>query len=396
MKPIKLCAMAAACLLAGPVFGAGFQLYTEGSAEALGQGGAISGRTNLVSLAWYNPSALAGAGQNAVMAGVTLASIHTDFETAIPGGNASMSDDWQSIPHFYFVNPVTDSWTALLSVNAPYGLITEWPSGWIGNQLATRSELKAIYVTPSVAYRFNEAFSVSLGANAVIADAELVAATTNGPVAGAATERTLSGDDLGYGFTASAHCNVADGWAIGSRYQSRVAMTIEGVLAFGNPVPVAVDAQADLTLPATFNIGLANTSIENLAIGLDLVWSEWSTYDQLSVVTPLGTSTAPKNWKDVWSIRFGGEYTLKENWKLRAGYVFDQSPVPDTTRSPELPGSDRQMLMAGLGWTSGGFGLDLAYSYLWAEKAAMGTIYPLPGQFETTTHLLSLSASFAF
>jgi long-chain fatty acid transport protein len=404
MKPFKLCAMAAACLLAGPVFGAGFQLYTEGSAEALGQAGAISGRDDLTSLAWYNPSALAGTDRSAVMAGAILASIHTDFETPVPGANASMSDDWQAIPHFYFVNPVTDSWTALLSVNAPYGLITEWPSGWVGNQLATRSELKTIYVTPSVAYRINETFSVSLGANAVIADAELIAATNVvvpgvGPVG---ATRTLSGDDLGYGFTASAHCNVAEGWALGARYQSRVAMTLEGVvsidgmLAPGMPFSQAVGAEADLTLPSTFNIGLANTSIENLAIGLDLVWSEWSAYDQLAVVTPLGTSKAPKNWKDVWSLRLGGEYTLKESWKLRTGYVFDQSPVPDTTRSPELPGSDRQMLMAGLGWKSGGFGLDLAYSYLWAEKAAMGTIYPLPGQFETTTHLVALSASYAF
>ncbi|MEN7974112.1 MAG: outer membrane protein transport protein, partial [Verrucomicrobiota bacterium] len=83
-------------------------------------------------------------------------------------------------------------------------------------------------------------------------------------------------------------------------------------------------------------------------------------------------------------------------WALRAGYVWDESPVPDTTRSPELPGSDRQMLMFGAGWKGEHVGIDLAYSYLWAEKADMGTDYALPGEFETTTHLVALSASYDF
>ena len=60
MKQGRWTAIAIVCLVSGSVFGAGFQLYTEGSAEALGQAGAISGRDDLISLAWYNPSALAG------------------------------------------------------------------------------------------------------------------------------------------------------------------------------------------------------------------------------------------------------------------------------------------------------------------------------------------------
>ena len=158
-------------------------------------------------------------------------------------------------------------------------------------------------------------------------------------------------------------------------------------------------AQASLTLPSTVNAGLVNTSIDNLSIGLDLVWTEWSTYDQLDLGDPTGPGA--KDWDDVWSIRLGGEYALGESWKLRGGYIWDQSPVPDTTRSPELPGSDRQMLTAGVGWNWNNVGIDLAYSYLWADKADMGTditgaVPGLTGEFETTTHIVALSASYTF
>ena len=124
------------------------------------------------------------------------------------------------------------------------------------------------------------------------------------------------------------------------------------------------------------------------------MWTEWSTYDVLAVEN---LPPSVKDWDDVISIRIGGEYALGDSWALRAGYVWDESPVPDETRSPELPGSDRQMLMAGVGWKTGGVGIDAAYSYLWADDAQIGTNpLGLSGKFETTTHLVSLSVSYTF
>lgn len=380
----KLSAVMCIGLVAGSAFGAGFQLYTEGSAEALGQAGAVSGRTNLVSLAWYNPAALAGAKQAAVMAGAVFASIETDFSTTIPGGNASMSDDWQAIPHLYYVQPISEDWTASLSINAPYGLITEWPAGWAGAALATYSELQTIYITPSVAWRPCTVFSVAAGISVVDAEADLQR-----------TGSRVTGDDMAYGYNISAHFQPLDDWGFGAHYQSSVKMKISGQVDGVAPFPVP--AFADLELPSSANFGVANTSIKNLTLGLDFVWTEWSTYDKLVILAPPGAPTvAPKNWDDVWSVRVGAEYALNDSWALRCGYVWDESPIPDTTRAPELPGSDRQMVMAGFGWKSGAVGIDVAYSYLWADKANMGTLYPLPGSFETATHLVGLSGSYRF
>lgn len=380
----KLYAVLCAGLISGSAFGAGFQLYTEGSAEALGQAGAISGRTNLVSLAWYNPAALAGTEKTSVMAGSAFAQLNTDFNS--DGGNdSSMSDDWRVIPHFYYVQPVAEDWTATLSINAPYGLVTEWSDTWVGAGLATYSELRTVYITPSVAWRPVDVFSVAVGVNVVDAEAELKR-----------TGSKVTGDDMAYGYSISAHLQPLEDWAIGARYQSSIDLEIDGDL--DGVAPVSISAAADLELPSSVNFGIANTSIKNLSLGLDVIWTEWSTYDELLIVAPpVPIPAAPKDWENVWSIRVGGEYALGENWAVRAGYVWDESPVPNSTRSPELPGSDRQMVMAGFGWKSGGgVGVDVAYSYLWAKKADMGTIYPLPGEFETVTHLIGISGSYEF
>ena len=394
MRIGKWGAVVTAGLFAGTSFGAGYQLYTEGSAEVLGQAGAISGRTNLTSLAWYNPSALAGTERPQIMVGSAFVSIDTDYKSGIdPAFDASMSDEWRAIPHLYYVLPLEDNLTTMISINAPYGLITEWPDSWgpphptlpgnppAGSLLATYSELRSIYITPSIAYRVADRFAISAGVNVVDAEAELQR-----------TGVTLKGDDMSYGGTVSAHYQALDDWAIGARYQSKVKLEFEGA------INAALPAGADLTLPSSVNIGIANTSIDNLSLGLDLVWTEWSTYDQLVVVAPPApTEVVPKNWDDVWSVRVGGEYALGESWALRAGYVWDESPVPNTTRAPELPGADRQMVMAGIGWKGENLGIDLAYSYLWADKVDMGTIYaPLVGEFETTTHLLALSVGYEF
>jgi len=401
----------AGCLIAGQVCGAGFQLYTEGSAEALGQGGAVSGRTNLISLAWYNPSALAGTDRPAIMLGNSFVQINTVFFSDNGEANdSSMKDDWRSVPHFYYVQPFSGQWTGMISVNAPYGLITEWPDGWIGNLAAVYSELTAIYTTPSIAYRISEKVALSAGFNIVYADAELTASRdlSPGPNFG---ERKVTGDDFGFGYTASAHWNIAEDWAAGARYQSRVKLTLDGEVKFdANPVPpnnTKFDGEADLTLPSSVNFGVANSSIDKLHLGLDLVWTEWSTYDELPYEFGAGypltnPEIVPKRWDNVWSVRLGGEYELAESWALRAGYVWDESPVVGSTRSPELPGSDRHMLMGGVGWKWNNMSIDMAYAYLWGKKVDSGSLVNAAtgggtaGEYETYTHLISLSASYTF
>ena len=49
---------------------------------------------------------------------------------------------------------------------------------------------------------------------------------------------------------------------------------------------------------------------------------------------------------------------------LRAGVVYDPSPVPASTMGPELPDSDRMNYMVGAGYKIGSWTIDVAGMYI--------------------------------
>ncbi|HKK33881.1 MAG TPA: outer membrane protein transport protein, partial [Desulfomicrobiaceae bacterium] len=73
---------------------------------------------------------------------------------------------------------------------------------------------------------------------------------------------------------------------------------------------------------------------------------------------------APKNWKDTWRFNVGVEYAAMDWLDLRLGYVYDESPVPDSTIDYMVPANDRHIFGAGTGFKWDSWTLDLAYNYL--------------------------------
>ena len=55
-----------------------------------------------------------------------------------------------------------------------------------------------------------------------------------------------------------------------------------------------------------------------------------------------------QEWNDSWLFSIGGEYALNEATALRAGFMFDESPVNDQFASPRIPDGDRHWFAAGL------------------------------------------------
>lgn len=379
---MRACVVVVSLGVAGePAWGSGFQLYNEGSAEALGFGGAVGARTDMVSNAWYNPASLAGYPHTELMLGTTLVVIQSEYkDTRAPGLDSSMEEGIVPIPHLYYVHPIDESLTAMLSLNAPYGMVTEWPEGWAGQYLATDTALQTLYATPSLAWKVNDKLSLAAGANLVWVDAVLTSwIPTTGMGLGYDTKRTLEADDYGFGGSVSASYQLSEAWQVAARYQSSVDLDLEGEARFTPQTAAAglidFDAEASLELPSSLSFGVANTSFERWTFGVELIWTEWSTYDAITIYRKDNgalASNTPKDWSDVWSLRLGAEYQIDERWCVRAGYVFDESPVPDRTRAPEMPGEDRHMWSLGLGYETERWAVDVAYSLLLILEADVG------------------------
>ena len=67
-----------------------------------------------------------------------------------------------------------------------------------------------------------------------------------------------------------------------------------------------------------------------------------------AVTAVVGTTvTVPEDWDDVWFFALGATWKPNAQWTVRAGAAFDQSPIPDSTRSPRIPGEDRTWIALG-------------------------------------------------
>lgn len=387
-------------------FGAGFQLYTEGSAEAVGQGGAISARTDMISNAWYNPASVAWTPKARLMLGDTLVKLETTYED-----NANferMETSWENIPHLYAVVPFSQYVVGSLSLNVPYGLTTRWDDQWIGRTVRIETNIQTTFLTPALAVKPNDVVSFAAGLNLVQAEAYVKQWVNAGPF-GTRFLELMAQDDLALGWTLAGHVKPDQVWDFGLRYQSRVHLEFEGDAKYTNellapPLFRDGDAETDLDLPSSVTAGVSNHYFENWVLGVDVVWTEWSTYDRLGFDfenPPAGAQPAPseKNWKDVCSYRFGAEYRLNEAWRLRGGYVYDESPAPDNTRSPELPDNNRHMFALGCAYDAERWGVDAAYCLLFVEPSRTGVrggVLSENGTYETYAHLISASVRVKF
>jgi long-chain fatty acid transport protein len=115
---------------------------------------------------------------------------------------------------------------------------------------------------------------------------------------------------------------------------------------------------------------LSSLASDKLTVNADLDYTLWSTFDRIVVTSnnPLFNATDEKQWHDVWCLRIGGQYKLSDQWKLRAGYVYDKSPVGEAYFDTRTPDADRQGITIGTGYATGNMTVDLAYMYLRFNK----------------------------
>ena len=167
---------AAIALPATDASAAGFALK-EQSASAQGNSfaGATAGAED-VTYMFFNPAGLTR--QEGQQAAVVLSYIAPQADTNDAAGNfggesTASAGESAIVPAVYGMWSLTPDLKLALSVNAPFGLATEYTSTWAGRFHAIKSELKTLNINPVVAYRINEMISVGAGFQAQHAEATL-------------------------------------------------------------------------------------------------------------------------------------------------------------------------------------------------------------------------------
>ncbi len=355
-----------AILLASETYAGGFQL-NEAGARGMSQAGAFAARAYDGSAIYYNPAGLGFQNQGSVYFGATAiipkSSFYGPIEENTNQKTEAPSQFFNPI-NAYVTYPVMDRLHVGIGVNNPYGLGSKWPSDWVGRYLTTNVQLKTFYFSPTVAYRLTDDLSIGAGFNYVTGNVVInraVMAGIDDPTVGI----TLSG--TGVGFNAGILYKFSPDVSIGLSYRSQVKVNADGTATFVpnySALPGG-DASSSITLPSTGFFGIACKPMTNLEVEADVQYIGWSSFDKLSIdfnKTGL-TSTVPKNYKNTYILRLGGEYTIGD-FHLRGGYLYDHSPVEDAYVDPMLPDASRHGINLGLGYdVTKDLSVDVSYLF---------------------------------
>jgi long-chain fatty acid transport protein len=410
-------------LAAGHAYGAGFALQ-ENSGSGVGNafaGGAASAED--ASTLWSNPAGMSRLASPQIAGAVHLITPVFKFrdDGSQPaafqalGGTGGDAGSLNVVPNLYAVMPLNPQWSIGVGVNAPFGLVTEYDSDWLGRFQGIKSDIKTINVNPSVSWRVTNTFAVGVGVNWQRVDAELTQrlnysgalATAAGQAAAAGlipaslvptivaatpglqSNVKVEGDDSAWGWNIGFLWDATPQTRIGAQYRSSLKYDVTGNVNFDNPAlptlppalaPVvstlatAVNGQlvnggikADIELPDVANLSVFHRLNDRWDLMADLQFTRWSTFKELKFVRSTGAvlSTTPENFDDAWRVSAGATYHWNDAWSFRGGLAWDQSPVNNTDRTVRLPDEDRVWIAVGAQYKfNRNLALDAGFVYI--------------------------------
>jgi long-chain fatty acid transport protein len=310
---------------------------------------------------------------------------------------------------------LNEQWFIGLGVGAPFGLMTEYDDGWVGQYHSNKFEIKTINVNPSIAYKVNEKFSMGFGVNWQHIDANYKKKTVL-PVPGMPLGTTgdadlnLKGD--AWGWNVGFMLQPTEDTRIGLSYRSKIKHTAKGDTDITSIYPrgnsVSFDAKATVSLPDTLILSAAHQLNERWELLGDVSWTGWSSIPNLKIRNSgpgARDDDLPLNFRDSWRVALGANYKFAPNWKWKVGVAFDQSPVyKEADRPTSLPDNDRYWLSTGIQWqATKDTTLDVGYTYLYLRKTDIDTTSGnqltkgrVAGTYDSNAHILGIQLSSRF
>ena len=379
-------------LLADFSHGAGFALY-EYSGRATAMGGAVmANKAEPASLA-TNPALITELEGTQAQVGVTV--VTADAKTTVGGDSRTLKNDVWYLPNFY----ITQKWSDQVSVGlggfSRYGLGGEYQDPvqtWLGSNLAYKVKLETFSFTPTIAVKANDEFSIAMGLEAMIIGFSQSSYFNADPRNPGNFEISGSGVSWGGNFSFVYKPQWAEKWALGAMYRSKVKQNLNGRIDAGDKTFPAInihgaDAEGAISLPDSLSAGISFRPTDAWTLEAGIVGTFWSAYDQI-LIQYKDSETSPvirnkKKYNDVYRLNFGTEYMLTPNWALRAGYVFDKSPINQNEMDTLVPVDDRHIASVGVGYQTEKWSVDFAYAHVFARDLSGHSeqlVNPLTGQ----------------
>ncbi|WP_239190234.1 OmpP1/FadL family transporter [Candidatus Nitrotoga sp. HW29] len=410
--------------VSGSVAASGFALIEQ---NASGLGNAYAGGAAVAedaSTIFFNPAGMSRlSGKQIVVAAHAIQPSAKFIDSAsIPPSPVALhptssapgdAGSWQAVPNGYFTMEINPQMRFGLGVNAPFGMRTEYPAGWVGRFQALESSVRTINVNPSLSYRVNENFSIGAGLNYQHITAYLSNALNLGTTEGMTA---VSGNDSAWGYNLGGLYEISSSTRIGVAYRSSLKYKLNGTAlitdAAGGALPTyPTGVTANIKTPDTLSVSFFSKLDSHWDVMADISRTSWNKFSELRVVKNTGAllGVAPENWSNTWRAAVGGNYHFNEHWTVRGGVAYDQSPISDAFRTARIPGNDRTWLSVGGQYKPGkDTAFDFGYAHLFLDNASINnntgaagtpstaTVGNLVGAYNSSVNILSVQYTHSF
>jgi long-chain fatty acid transport protein len=380
-RSLTLAAVSLAALVAaqgGAQAGAFALREQSATAQGYSFAGAASGSGYLSSMFW-NPAVITmmPGWQTEWHASLIIPRVDINPLPSVPtfalGGSGDIGQD-ALVPASYNSYQFNDMLWVGLASSSPYGLVTDPRENWSGQVYSRSSRIFSLNVNPVIGVKVNDWFSFAVGPSLQYFDIRLKRAAGITP---GAPSVILDGDDIGFGFTAGVTLTPFAGTTIGIGYRSQIDHELEGtVTSPGSRIPIS----ADLTTPDQLTIGISQAITPAFTVHAGFEWTNWSVLETPLVVGPGGVvvTELPLNYDDGFFYSLGFDYKLDNQWTLRAGVAYEESPIDTEVRSTRLPDNDRIWASIGASYQwSDKLSFDVAYTHIFAKETDIRIV---PGQ----------------
>ncbi len=377
---------------------AGFYIQEQ---SVRGLGSAFSGSVTSIddaSTIYFNPAGMTKLERAQVNLGVNLLvpsaklkdngstfDVNGPFPPApgpVGGGNGGNPYNPTPVPNAFAAMPLTadNALWAGIGITAPFGLASDYGDDWFGRYDSTKTELKVINIQPSVAYKATEWLSIGAGVDVQYSEADLRSAISNlGATEG---ELKLKGDDWSVGYNIGFLLKPVETTEIGVHYRSAVSHELEGdykitgltglgLAGFGN---VDTGGSANLDLPDMATFGIGHQATQKLRLMAQATWFGWNNFQDIDPERSDGVAVDPivQNYQTTWAFAVGAEYDINDQWTVRGGYQFDETPTTDEYRTSRTPDGDRNWFSLGAtyNWTPD-LAIDMAATYINVDEGSI-------------------------
>lgn len=398
------CVVAACSAPFGSALAGGFYVPEIG-ARAIALAGANVANNSGVTSIFHNPAGLAGIGGTQIQLNAMGAMANINYwrrpiknaDGSLTGfDKVSNSNGFGVVPSLFAgSNFGLKNWGFGVGVYVPFGAHIEYPEDGAQRYSIVEASLRNFYVTPTVSYRFSERWSVGVGISYVASTIDLRQASSAVFVLGNPQDNPNPDPE----FDGSNHLKGKDSASLsanlGILYQDPKGRYSVG---FSAMLPTTIDFRGDALIqndtimgqeafeegfgegleegkreekfhmqfqhPLVLRAGVHLKPHPRLSINADVNWQRWSSSKELEIdfennfqLQPIPGATLydvkiPQRWKDTLTVRLGMEArpAAKLPLFLRAGALFDQSPVKDMYFDMMTPDSDKFGLSAGAGY----------------------------------------------